>query len=721
MTPIQSATAKTDFSFLDDGPFRKAYSEGGNGGKMRFFVEGIRCAKCLRKIESLSETTPGLKDIRVEMGKNIVHVEFEPNVINPSQIATKIAGFGFQVRPLAPGSNAETQLKLEDRRSLIRLAVAGACAGNIMGFALAIYFGGGDEWIPLFSWLSFALYLPVVTYVAWPFYVGAAESLKQRKISIDLPMAVASLAGFIFSTVQLVQGGTEFYFDSLSGLLFLILLARYVQKRMQRHYLEVSSPAEDLTRVRLGTAARWKWALTRDLKPGDRFLLEAGETLPAEAELISPRAHVSQAWLTGESRPRVFLSGSSVPAGARLIGSEAAFVFLKPLEETDFGRTLIEVQRFAMTKNRAISIADRWTQWLLGGVFALAFAFLFLYWPVDPTEAIHRALALIVIACPCAMAFGTPLAMAFSLKKARAAGLLIADANVFESVTSVKNIFFDKTGTLTDLDLSLTSDTRPIWPVYQKVVLALENQSLHPIAFAFRKAFPDLGKLPPVGNYKEIPGSGVSGYIFGKHYSLQKDPAGSGDELACVLFEDDRLVYRFTFEANIKADVDQVLNGLRKSGYKIQLLSGDNSEATRRAAKKLGFADDEIHGGLTPEQKADFVARTPDSMMIGDGVNDAAALMRAKVGVAVAGAVGAALKSARVYLKADKLDSVAGLFKISTDAFHLIRQNLLISLIYNVTAGVAALTGYIDPLAAAVLMPVSSGIILTNAWRWGRK
>ncbi len=721
MPPNSQSLAKLDFSFLDESAFRGLYLEGTRHQKMRFYVEGIRCAKCLRKIEGLVIHLPGLIEARAEMGKNLVHVEFDPDLLNPSQIATRLSGLGFKIKPLLAGTNAENEHNKETRKNLVRLAVAGTCAGNIMGFALAIYFGSDESWSKLFAWLSFAVYLPVVTYVALPFYQGAWNSLKLGRISIDLPMAVASLAGFVFSTTQLLNGQKDFYFDSMSGFLFLILLARFIQHRIQRRYLIAATPLEELNRVRRFNGKVWTWSLAEQLTSGDEILLEFSEALPVEAELLSPRAHFSLAWLTGESQPRLFLTGAVVPAGAQLLSGSTRFGFRKALAQTSFGQTMDEVQRFSLTKNRTINAADKWTQVLLVSTFTLAVGFLILYWQTSPEEAVKRALALIVLACPCAMAFGTPLALAFSLKKASAAGILIADANIFEAATKVKNIFFDKTGTLTDLDLSISSELTGLTPVYKKILLALENQSLHPIAFAFRKTFADQGKLPPVGNYTETPGVGVSGYIFGKYYSLRRDSKGSPTDLTCALYEDENFLFRFQFETNLKPGVLEVLSALRERGYRVQLLSGDQAKPTFRLANSLGFSPSDIHADLSPEQKAALVGATPFSMMIGDGVNDAHALMRADVGIAVAGAVGAALKSARVYLTSDNFTALLHLFTISHDGFRLIRQNLIISLIYNVIGAALALGGYVNPLVAAVLMPLSSGLILFNTWGWGRR
>ncbi|NJM09969.1 MAG: HAD-IC family P-type ATPase [Bdellovibrionaceae bacterium] len=609
----------------------------------------------------------------------------------------------------------------EDRDELIRLGVAGACAGNIMTFSFANYLGAGGEFSHTFSWLSFLLYLPVVVYVAKPFYIGAWNSLRQKQLSIDLPMAVASFLGFVFSTVELLRGRDDIYFDSLSGFLFLILLSRWTQKRLQRRFLRPQELMESLQlgRVRRVHESGWSWTPIEMLRPGERIILCAPETLPAEAELVSATAHVSLAWLSGEEKPRTLLRGAIVPAGARLVTGQVQLIARKPLNETSFGQILSEVQNFTLSKNRIVSLADRWAQWLLAIVFAAAIIFLVAYWNVSSEEAIRRSLSLIILACPCAMAFGAPLALASALRKAQRNGLVVRNANVFEKAAAVSTIFFDKTGTLTETDLALQENPAEIPAVYQKIILSLENESMHPIAFAFRKAFDAPDSMPPVDGWREVPGSGVSGFLYGKFYELKRNSKTS-EQTSSTLFEDHQPVFQFTFTAQLKPDCADVLQNLRAKGYRLILLSGDKKEVVERLGSQLGFGPDEIHFEVDPCRKAAIVAHTPNAMMIGDGVNDSLAMMRAQVGVAVSGGMEAALRSSDVYLADPSLKGVAALFDLSRSSLHLIRRNLMISVIYNSLGGVLALLGFINPFMAAVLMPLSSGFILASTWVSGR-
>jgi Cu2+-exporting ATPase/Cu+-exporting ATPase len=442
----------------------------------------------------------------------------------------------------------------------------------------------------------------------------------------------------------------------------------------------------------------------------------AGDTLPAEGELLNESGHFSLAWISGELESKTFLRGAVVPAGAR-VQSSAEFKVTKLLPETPFGKILHEVQKFNLSKNRLVSKADTWAQWLLVSVFSVALLFLALYWNVSSADAIQRSLALIILACPCAMAFGTPLALAAALKKAQAAGLIIRNANVFENIRKINTIFLDKTGTLTETELSLINSKIPLDD--QKIILALENNSQHPMAFAFRRAFSCSGELPQVQNLKETPGYGVSGNIFGKEYYLISGAAGSG--LSCELVENGAVKHKFSFTAELKPDSLAAVEELRLRGYRVCLLSGDRKDSVLDFGAQLGFTLDDIFYGADPARKAEVVGAHPGAMMVGDGMNDSLAMIKAEVGVATSGGVEAALRSSDVYLTRPSLRQILTLIDVSKESLALIRQNLLISVIYNGIGGTLALAGYVNPFVAAVLMPVSSGFIILSTWLRSRR
>lgn len=724
LTSMQNLTtvSKQDFSFLDTPQLHTIYASNAAENAIRFFIGGISCAKCVRKLEDLPMTLPGLEELRVDMSTNVAYAKMDLHRLAFSGLAEAISALGFVPYPIPGNENSIEFQVASDRRELKRLAVAGAIAGNIMVFSFATYFGDAGELIPLFRWLSFLLYLPVVTYVAWPFYVGAISSLRRRELSIDLPMAVASFAGFLFSTIELTRGQAEVYFDSLSGFLFLILISRWGQRKIQKRYLKAEQLIETfrLQRVRKLVNGQSVWSPTERLEVEDQIRLIRGETLPCDAQLLSSTARFGMAWLSGEEKAKTYTLGSKIPAGARLDTSEADFLVETLLPETDFGRILSEVEKFALSKNRIVSLSDKWAQYLLATVFSVAILFLIFYWPNSNEEAIRRALALIILACPCALAFGTPLAISAALKKASRSGVIVRDANVFEKVKTVDTIFFDKTGTLTDTDLTLSNLSTYIPDIHRRIILGLEHESVHPIAFAFRKAFAGNHLNLPLEKRREVSGRGVSAYLYGRLFELRRSEEAS-DTVSCALYEEGKLLFTFRFESKIKDGCLELLQDLRERGLKIVLLSGDRKESVDRLTDALGFDFDQVISEADPAHKHSVVSRCPNSIFVGDGVNDSLAMIKSKISIAVSGGVESALRSSDVYLTEPSLKGVGDLLRTGDEAMILIRQNLSISFIYNVAGGTLALMGYVNPLVAALLMPASSGLIILSTWLRSRE
>lgn len=721
MQNSNSATQQ-DYSYLDTPDLHSVYASNTAETAIRFFIDGISCAKCVRKLEDLPMTIPGLEELRIDMSTNVAYAKMDIRRLTFSALAKAIAALGFRPYPI-PGNEDEIQLQVaSDRRELKRLSVAGAIAGNIMIFSFATYFGDAGELTRLFQWLSFLLYLPVVTYVAWPFYMGAIGSLRRKELSIDLPMAVASLAGFVFSTIELTRGQSDIYFDSLSGFLFLILISRWGQRKIQKRYLKSDQLFETfrLQRVRKVIDNECVWSPTAQLQIDDQIRLERGETLPCDAEVLSPTARFGMAWLTGEDRTKTYHLGSTVPAGARLDTSECDFLVNELLPHTTFGHILSEVEKFSLSKNRIVSISDKWAQYLLAVVFTVASVFLIIYWPSAHEEAIRRALSLIILACPCALAFGSPLAIAAALKKASRLGLVVRDANIFEDVQTVDTVFFDKTGTLTETDLTLSALPTYIPDIHQRIILGLEHESVHPIAFAFRKSFAGNHLNLPFENRREVPGRGVSAYLYGRLFELRRSDENI-NTVSCSLFEEGKRLFTFRFETKIKDGCLGVLESLRARGLKLVLLSGDRKESVAHLTDMLGFDFDKIISEADPAQKLAIVSQSPNSIFVGDGVNDSLAMMKAKVSIAVSGGVETALRSSDVYLTEPNLDGVVNLLRVSVEATSLIRQNLSISFLYNLAGGTLALLGYVNPMVAALLMPASSGLIILSTWLRSRE
>jgi Cu2+-exporting ATPase/Cu+-exporting ATPase len=722
---LSKVTSDSDFRFLDQDDFLEAYEFGrsSQGRSMRFLVQGMSCSKCVQKIESLAGRMEGLQNLRVSLDSGVVEAMVSRDSGSFAGVARAIRNLGFKVSPLMATDEENSFQKQQERSELVRLGVAGFCASNIMMFSFAIYAGAGAEFEKIFSWLAFGLYLPIVSFVAMPFYQGAVRALRQRALSIDLPLAIASVAGFLFSTINLIRGHGSIYFDSLSGFLFLILISRFFQRKLQRSSLKIDhmTSLESLSRARKWDGIGWTWQLTSMLKVGDTVCLKRGDLVPVDGRVKSDRVVIDTSLLTGESHPRLLMTGMKIPAGALLKNLEALVEVETIGVETDFGKLLRTLRENSLKQSQVQNLSDRWSQVLIKTVFAIAIFFLVGYWFVSPEQALERSLALIILACPCAMAFGTPLALAFSLKSAATKGFVLRSADAFEKALNIKNVFIDKTGTLTHRSMRVKKMVPAAIPSdIRQIVLGLELNSYHPIAEGLREyvegiQFENGSQVGSVEFVEEIPGLGVQGFCEGIRYEIRSSESIT-HEKSVALYKQGVPVVHFYFEDSLIPGARELIGDLSRRGLQTYLLSGDQRQFAESLGLSLGIEKDHIYFEKTPSEKAALVAERPGSLMIGDGANDTTAFQAATLGIAVKGSVELALKTADVYFISDRLENIPQLFEISERAHSLIRQNLLISLAYNVLAGTGALLGLVHPLVAAVLMPISSGFILLHTW-----
>lgn len=711
------------FDYLDETEFRTIYCPVQEPPQMKFYIEGIKCSKCVSKIENLKSVNPELLTLDVDLAHQTATVELKGAGFSFANVAQAIDSLGFKAIPLQPQDDPSQEWTKESRLDLIRLAVAGFCAGNIMTFAFAVYFGVDGVMRQIFEYAQFFLYLPVVAYVALPFYKGLIQGIKERSISIDGPMAIASFMGFAVSTWNLFRGEGSIYFDSTSGFLFLILATRYVQKRTRFEFLKYLRPQSlsETFKARLRSQdGGVKWVPSHALKINDIVAIEKEELVPADGELLSATAILDLSVLDGESRPKKVQKGFPIKAGSKLLSGEIEMLVQRSGTQTMLGQLLTSLKAPVIEDTDSSTLSNQASQWLLGIVLGIAWIVLGFGLFGDFETYFERAFALIVLACPCAMAFGTPLALSFTMKRAQEAGIVVKSARVFENLMQIKTVFFDKTGTLTDRTWSLSHSSLIAIPLrYQQIILALESGSLHPIAFALR----EMWKSVPYSSEIQIEDSralfaGVQGRISGEFWQFtsfkEQDAKWFG------LFQDGNLVWKFQLSSQIRPGVQELIQKLQKRDLWISLLSGDNRAETDRVVELLDLNPSSGIAELTPQKKAHIIKACPNSLMVGDGVNDSLALKSAKVGIAVQGGVDVALKSADVLLLNDDLNSIIVLMELAEKAQRQIKRNLILALVYNTIGGIAAVLGFINPFVAALLMPISSLVILGATW-WGTR
>lgn len=714
---------KNPFEYLDQEDFRKLYLQTGQADyNYLFFCEGLHCSSCVHLLEKMPEFHDGVSMARVNFGQSTLAIQLDDGA-SLAKVAQIIHELGYTPTILAAQDDLQKRYQAENRAYLKKIAVAGFCAGNTMLFVIPVYAGLAGMMGRIFNWLSFVLFLPILFYSALPFYRGAWNSLKFKVVNVDLPITIAMLTSFALSTVNLIRDDGAIYFDSTASFMFLILSARYLLKRVQQNYLSPSRiksffQTENYIRISADGDETIPWTSTQR---GDVLKLSRNQTLPSDCALLSSSAMIDMSLFNGESLPKNFSEGMTLFAGTKLLSEEALVRIEVPFAESKLGQLFQQLDQGALKKSRFIALTDRLAQKLIMTVLLVAGVFFLLYSQVSVSEAFNRALALVVLACPCALAFGSPLTLGLALKKAQKMGILLKDATSLERLLKIKNIFFDKTGTLTQGSLALSySEPTPVPEDLKKVILGLENISYHPIAFALRKEWDNV-KPDVMTDVTEVLGQGVSGWQGSHFYEIKHlSESRHEDQKAIEIFKDGESLSRLYFTDPLRAESPEAVLSLQKRGLNCFLLSGDKKSRAFSVGQQCHIPKENIYGELFPEDKKQILEEYEETCMIGDGANDSLGLKAASVGIAVKGSVDLSLSSADVYFTRGGLSPLFDLMTLAKQTQKILVRNLSISLVYNLIGGTLALIGLIDPLMAAILMPISSVVIVLSSV-WGFK
>jgi Cu2+-exporting ATPase len=740
--PAQPARSSgRSFAEFDDLTFLELYGRTSPDGlaTMELYLEGVHCAACVWLVERTPLVLPGTAECRLDIGRSLATVSWDPERIPLSKIARFLDAIGYPPHPYHGVETREMERR-SDRALLIKIAVAGAVAGNIMLLAFALYggyfHGIEEQYERLFRWTSLVLALPSVLWCASPFYRGAWGSARTRTLHMDVPIAVGILAGFIWGVHNTLRGRGEIYFDSVGVLIFLLLVGRFLQRRQQR-------TAARATEMLFSLAPRSARVIREDgiqevpvaaLAEGDLVELRAGDSVPADGVVKTGESTLDLSLLTGESRPVAARPGDPIHAGTVNLSNRLEVRVCSTGENTRVGRILRLVEEHARRRAPVVLLADRISGWFVAAVLVLAAATAIIWSAIDPERAVDNAVALLIVSCPCALGLATPLAVAAAIGQAARSGILIKGGDALEQLARTGRMFLDKTGTITEGRLALVrwvgkEELRP-------AVAALEADSSHPIAAALMEGLGDKAQHP-VENVRHHPGQGVSGSCDG-HGLLVGSPAFTArsgvdftakwqrviDEAVVegltpvVVAVDGRAAAVAALGDAIRTDARAALEEIHDLGWQVEVLSGDHQGTVDSLLPRIGIARG--RGGASPETKAELVATAAArerAVMVGDGVNDAAALAAADVGVGVHGGAEAALAAADVYLGRPGLSPIADLLTGSRRTLGVIRRNLVFSLAYNVVAVTLAMTGHMHPLLAAILMPLSSITVVVSSYR----
>lgn len=678
-------------------------------------VDGLRCASCVWVTENVLQRTPGVVEARVSYATGRATLRWDPRQVELARLAGTIAALGY--RPRLLGEEARP-----DRDLLMRLGVAAFGALNVMLFSAALYAGWfGDmapRFVAFFQWVSLAVATPVALWSAAPFFAGAWSGLRHRVLHMDLPIALAVAVLYLHGVgVTLAGPGAglgEPYLDSLTMLVALLLAGRLLEGRGRRR---AADAAVSLAAVVPATARRIRddgsvtVVPSSDLTVGERVVVAAGEEIPADGVVAAGAGLVRQALLTGEADPVPIEPGGRVFAGTLLDDGSLEVRVAAASESTVVHRMADELRR-AAERATAPTAADRLAPWFTAVTLTVA-AVTFGVWArlSGLAPALEATVAVLVVACPCALALSHPLAAAAGLGAAARRGLLFRTSDALLDLADVDVAALDKTGTVTGGDMVVVAADDDVL----RVAAGLERYSVHPIARAVTREAARRGvALPVADDVQETAGKGLQGRVDGRLWRLERGGPGRVDLVAedgtrRALYLGDRL----------RIDSAPAVATLRDLGLDVVLLTGDDPEPARRMAEQAGI--DTVLARRSPGDKTAWIegaaARGRRVVFVGDGLNDGPALAAARVGVAMGTGAASSILAADGVLAAASLAPVGAAIRAARAARRAIRGNLARSLVYNVTAVGAAAAGWVNPLVAAVLMPLSSGLVVWGASR----
>lgn len=685
-------------------------------------VDGLRCAACTWVTERVMLDAPGVVEAHVSYGTGAARVRWDPRQGDLAEALTRVRRLGYRPR-------AVQDAQVDDKDMLLRLGVAAFATGNVMMIAAAVYLGWfsgmGQGYTALFQWISLALATPVALYSAAPFYRGAYEGLKVRVLHMDLPIALA-VGGVYVHGLYATLRGMDGWLDSMTMLVMLLLVGRVLEQRGRRRAAEAAQAlaAEAPAAARKVTPLGLEETPASELRPGDRIEVGAGEEVAADGHVISGQGRLQVSLLTGESEPVPVGPGRPVVAGAVLVEGNVQVQVDAPASDSLLAR-MADMLRDAASRPPQASAADRLAPWFVGLTLLVALVCM-VGWTLasDLGHAIEITVAVLVVACPCALALSTPLSAHAGLGAAARRGLLLRGGDAVRRAALVDLVALDKTGTLTW--------GRPRVVVAEdaalRIAAGIERASVHPIARAIVDEAQARGIPLPLGrDIVEVPGRGIEGEVDGLRYAVRGGGAAGVVEVALLQPDQpdqpDPIVGHIHLRDRIRDDVRLAVAGLQKAGIRVALITGDHPDVAARIAEQAGIA--EVLAAQSPTDKATWIAaRRAEGhhvMFVGDGVNDGPALAEADVGVAMGHGAASSVLVADGILVGGRIPALrAGLVAARTAA-RVNRTSMFRSVTYNVLAVGFAVAGLVNPLVAAVLMPLSSALVISGALSVERK
>ncbi len=734
-TTAPAADLRSDsFGWLDRLLAARETAPGSSDGPLRLDldIQGVHCAACVWLIEELFRRQAAGIQLRINPTLGKVELVWNQERGDLKEFLAEIEKFGYRLGPSTRG------VRKQSRALLLRMAIAISMAMNVMIFSLSIYFGLAEgNLFQFFGWLSLIMATVSMLAGGGVFLKGAVAGLKRGVLHLDVPISLGMILAYAGSTYGFLTAGPRHaYFDSLTIFIALMLIGRWMQEHIlerNRNSLLDTSGAENLTVKRKLPGGDLEAIAATGIHKNDEMWIAPGDLLPVEAMLMRRATSVSLDWITGESDQIAFQPGERIPAGA-FNASQNGFS-ATALE--DFSTSRLQDLLSATTISDE-EFRPRWwhkvSSWYVTAVLTAAVAGFVLWLPTDPTRAMKVAIAVLVVTCPCALGLATPLAEELIHAALRRVGVFLRKPSFLEKALDVRKILLDKTGTLTLNRLVLTGNSRRtlarLDDAQRRILRHMTSRSNHPISVALADALQEAGPTAPgaddflavaAEDLRETPGHGLElkldnvTWRLGRPDFALKNHSLSPDDTTTVFSLNGALQADFTFQEDLKKDAPTEVGRLARAGYEIYLLSGDRQARVKQVAASLGIDPAHALGELTPEAKAAKVQELDahDTLMIGDGLNDSPSFAAALCAATPAVDRPVLPGKADFYFMGDSIGAIGKALTAAHDLRRVVRDNLILAVLYNVGAVALCLAGLVTPVIAAIIMPISSVTVVT--------
>jgi len=686
----------------------------------------IHCSACITKIEKALDAHPQVKSARVNLTLKRASIEAEPEV-TAQDMKELVEGLGFEAHELDAGTLNATANDRAGRELLMRLAVAGFASMNVMLLSVSVWSGAADATRDMFHWISAAIALPTIAFSGQPFFRSAWAALSNKQLNMDVPITLAILLAIVTSLWETSLSGEHAYFDAALALTFFLLAGRYLDHRTRAI---ARSAAEELTALEVPRATRLtdtgdeEIVNVAQLAVGDLILVRPGGRMPVDGGITQGTSEIDRSLLTGETLPVFASEGQAVSAGEVNLTGPLTIRATAVGADTSLHQMADLVAIAESGRSRYTSLADKAAKLYAPGVHilsALAFVGWYLY-TFDLRTALNIAAAVLIITCPCALGLAVPAVTTAASGRLFRKGMLIKHETALERLAQVDTVVFDKTGTLTAGTPELTNLAQlPRADV--ELALALAQGSSHPLAQAITRAAREAGIAPAtVTDVTEVPGYGTKAQLNGQEVRLGRASwtgAQGRAETATFLQNGDAAPVAFVFADRLREGAAEAVQALKDAGKTVYLMSGDTTPAVEALANRLGITR-WLAEALPADKSSRIQALTDEGakvLMVGDGLNDTAALAAAHVSISPATALDAARVASDIVLLGGDLSPIASACATARSATRRIRENFRIATVYNVIAVPLAVAGLCSPLIAALAMSASSITVSLNALR----